>query len=100
MGLVELVHSFNIKSEESIFKKGIFENKYLIGSFILGFLVQTVVVLIPSLAKIFELTTLTQTQWIITLAISLLPIPIIELQKKVGEERQARIVYNSYRNSL
>ena len=100
MGLVELVQSFNIKSEESIFKKGIFENKYLIGSFILGFLVQTVVVLIPGLAKIFELTALTQIQWIITLAISLLPIPIIELQKKVGEERQARIVYNSYRNSL
>ena len=33
LGLLELVHSFNIKSEESIFKIGILENKYLLGSF-------------------------------------------------------------------
>ena len=33
LGLLELVHSFNIKSEESLFKTEIFENKYLIGSF-------------------------------------------------------------------
>ena len=36
MGVLELVHSFNIKSEKSIFKVGILENKFLIGSFILG----------------------------------------------------------------
>ena len=28
LGLLELVHSFNIKSEESLFKVGILENKY------------------------------------------------------------------------
>ena len=31
LGVLELVHSFNIKSDESIFKVGIFENKFLIG---------------------------------------------------------------------
>ena len=30
LGMLELVHSFNIKSDESIFKSGLFENKYLI----------------------------------------------------------------------
>ena len=58
IGMLELVHSFNIKSEESIFKVGIFENKYLIMSFILGTIVQTIVVLIPKLAEIFKLTNL------------------------------------------
>ena len=81
MGLLELVHSFNIKSEKSIFKTGILENKYLIGSFVLGVFVQTIVVLIPALAEIFNVVNLNSTQWLITLAISILPIPIIELQK-------------------
>ena len=84
MGLLELVHSFNIKSEKSIFKIGILENKFLIGSFILGLFVQTIVVVIPALANIFDVVSLNSTQWLITLAISLLPIPIIELQKKIN----------------
>ena len=82
MGLLELVHSFNIKSEKSIFKTGILENKYLIGSFVLGVFVQTIVVLIPALAEIFNVVNLNSTQWLITLVISILPIPIMELQKK------------------
>ena len=85
MGLLELVHSFNIKSEKSIFKIGILENKFLIGSFVLGLFVQTIVVVIPALANIFDVVSLNSTQWLITLAISLLPIPIIELQKKMNK---------------
>ena len=84
MGLLELVHSFNIKSEKSIFKTGILENKYLIGSFVLGVFVQTIVVLIPALAEIFNVVNLNSTQWLITLVISILPIPIMELQKIVN----------------
>ena len=93
IGLLELVHSFNIKSDESIFKVGIFENKYLVGSFILGFIVQTIVVIIPSLAQIFSLVPLNMTQWIYTIIISILPIPIIELQKKLNEVKFGRVVF-------
>lgn len=94
MGLLELVHSFNIKSEQSIFKVGIFENKFLIGSFILGLFVQTIVVIIPTFAEVFKLVPLNQAQWIIALSISILPIPIIELQKKVNEWKFGKVVYN------
>ena len=93
MGLLELVHSFNIKSEQSIFKIGILENKFLIGSFLVGTILQTCVVLIPSLTSIFKLVSLTQTQWIIVIIISLLPIPIIELQKKINQMQFGRTVY-------
>ena len=93
LGVLELVHSFNIKSEESIFKIGIMENKYLIGSFVLGTVVQTIVVIIPALAEIFKLVPLNQTQWIITIIISLLPIPIMELQKKINHMKSGKIIY-------
>jgi Ca2+-transporting ATPase len=100
IGLLELVHSFNIKSDESIFKVGIFENKYLIGSFILGVIVQTIVVIIPNLAQIFSLVPLTATQWIYTIAISVLPIPIMELQKKLNEAKFGKVVFynKEYKN--
>ena len=93
MGLIELVHSFNIKSEQSIFKIGILENKFLIGSFIIGTIVQISVVLIPALAQIFKLNPLNQIQWMITIMISFLPIPIMELQKKLNESKGGKIVY-------
>lgn len=81
LGLLELIHSFNIKSDESIFKVGLFENEYLMGAFILGAILQVVVVVIPSVAEIFKLVPLTQTQWLYTFGISILPLIIIELQK-------------------
>ena len=93
LGLLELVHSFNIKSEQSIFKIGLFENKYLIGSFVLGAIVQTIVVLVPALADVFKLVPLTQTQWFITIAISLLPIVIVELQKKFIAMNFVKVIY-------
>ena len=83
IGFLELVHSFNIKNEKSIFETGVFENKYLLGSFILGILIQGIVVVIPAFANVFEVVPLNMTQWIITIAISILPIPVIELQKKI-----------------
>ena len=93
MGILELVHSFNIKSEQSIFKIGILENKFLIGSFILGIFVQTIIVIIPPLAEVFQLVQLNQTQWIITLIIAILPIPIMEIQKKVNEIKFGKVIY-------
>ena len=95
IGILELVHSLNIKSDESIFKVGLFENKYLIGSFILGLIVQTIVIIIPSLAKIFKLVPLNATQWIITLIISIMPIPIMEFQKKLNELKYGKVVYKA-----
>ena len=98
IGILELVHSFNIKSEQSILKKDLFKNKFLIGSFILGVVVQLIVVIIPQLAEIFKLVPLTQTQWLIVLIISILPVPIVELQKrseKTSTKKQYALDFNS-----
>ena len=87
IGFLELIHSLNIKSEKSIFETGLLENKYLIGSIILGIFVQIIVVIIPTLAEIFKLVPLNSIQWTITIIISLLPIPIMELQKRINEPK-------------
>lgn len=95
IGFLELVHSINVKNEKSIFETGIFENKYLVGSFILGVFVQAIVVVIPFLANIFELVPLNGIQWLITIIISLIPIPIMELQKKMNETKLEKLEINN-----
>ncbi len=93
LGLLELIHSFNIKSEESVFKTGLFENKFLIGSFIMGALLQVIVVVVPCFANIFSLVPLNSIQWIYTALISILPLVIIEIQKKFNEIRFGKVIY-------
>ena len=93
LGILELVHSFNIKSEESIFKIGIFENKYLIRALVLGVILQVIVVVVSPLAHVFSLVPLTGIQWLYTILIAVAPIPIVEIQKAVNGYKFGRVVY-------
>ena len=92
LGILELIHSFNVKSEESIFKTGIIENKYLVGAFILGTLLQIIVVIIKPFADVFNLVQLNEIQWIYTTIISISPIILIEIQKKFNSYKFGKVI--------
>lgn len=81
LGLLELIHVYSVRTEESIWKSNIFSNKYLIGAFILGFVMQVLVVVTPSFTKIFELIPLNFTQWTYIFIICISSIVIMEIQK-------------------
>ena len=93
LSMLELIHSFNIRSEESIFKIGLFTNKYLIGALILGSLLQVGVIAVPVLANIFDVVALNGTQWIYTILISISPLIIMELQKRLNDFKFGKVVY-------
>jgi len=93
LGILELVHSFNIKSEESIFKIGVLENKYLVWALVLGVILQVIVVVVSPLAQVFSLVPLTGMQWLYTILIAVAPIPIVEIQKAVNGYKFGRVVY-------
>ena len=93
LGMLELVHSFNIKSDKSIFKVGIFENRFLIGAFLLGTILQCGIVFVPMFTKIFKLTQLNIIQWVYCITISILPIIIMECQKKINEIKFGKTIY-------
>ena len=93
LSLLELIHSFNVRSEESLFKAGLFKNKYLIGAFLIGTILQVGVVVIPKIADIFDVVLLNNKQWIYTAIISILPLVIVEIQKKINTIRFERPVY-------
>lgn len=84
LGLSQLFHSFNMKSSKSLFSTGIFNNMYLVGSFFICLALQLIVTIIPALQGIFGVVNLSLIQWLTVIVLSFLPIPIVELQKKVN----------------
>ena len=94
LGLIEMVHSFNIRSDESIFKCGLFKNKYLCLAFIAGLIMQVGIVFIPSIRDIFSLVPLNGMQWALVAGVSFMPIVIMEAQKKLDEVVFGRPVYD------
>lgn len=86
LGFLELVHSLNVRSDESIFKIGVFSNMYLIGAILIGVVLQIVIIINPILAKIFKVVNLNFIQYMSVLFISLVPIFVIEIQKKINKK--------------
>ena len=82
LAVSQLFHSLNLRSEtKSIFQVGLFSNKYLVGSIILGILIQFVVITVPPLAAAFDVFHLTHIDWIFVLGLSLVPVIVNEIVK-------------------
>lgn len=84
LSLSELVHAFNMRSEQSLFRIGLFSNKKMLLSFIVCAALQISVMMVPPLAAIFGVTALNAEQWGITGAFALSPLIIMELAKLAG----------------
>lgn len=82
LSLSQLVHSFNLRSEKSLFKVGITGNPKLIGAFLIGAFMQISVISVPLLNDIFKTTPLSPAGWLIVAALSLVPLIVVELEKR------------------
>ena len=85
LGILELLHSLNVRTNQSIFKENIFNNMYLLGAIVLGVGLQVLVTIIPAVSKVFKVSSLNPVQWLIIIMISITPIIVIEMQKKLNE---------------
>ncbi|MDR2899824.1 MAG: calcium-translocating P-type ATPase, PMCA-type [Clostridiales bacterium] len=96
LSISQLVHAFNMRSDKSLFTINPFENKYLVGAFFVGLILQIGVISIPGLGGIFKTSPLNNVQWLVVMVLCLMPIVIVELEKMVsrvgngvGEEDKA-----------
>ena len=92
LSLSELVHAFNMRSEKSVIKAGLFKNPYLTGSFLLGLALEAAVIMIPAAAGVFNVTALNVQQWTVTGILSVMPLVIVEIQKAFTALREGRKV--------
>lgn len=86
LSLSQLVHAFNMRSEHSVIKAGLFKNPFLILSFIIGLILEVTVISVPAFASVFGAAPLGTLQWIITAMLSLMPLAIVEGQKFVTDK--------------
>ena len=84
LSLSQLVHSFNMRSSHSLTETGLFSNKKLFFSVLLCAALQCCVITLPVLQGIFHTVPLTAAQWGMVTVLSLLPIPLVELEKRCG----------------
>ncbi len=81
LAVSQLFHSFNMRSEKSVFKKGKRKNPFVWIAFFFCLFLQTTVILIPQAAKLFGAVTLTLSEWAISLLLSYVPLVVCEIYK-------------------
>ena len=68
-------------SVKSIFRIGIFSNKYLMGAIVLGLLLQLIVICVPAMQSVFKLQMLDLQGWVMAVVLGLIPLVASELHK-------------------
>ncbi|ELC8443009.1 calcium-transporting P-type ATPase, PMR1-type [Clostridium perfringens] len=82
LSVSQLFLSLSLRSNtKSAFSLGIFSNKYLVYSILLGIFLQVIIISIPFIANIFKVTPLLLYDWIVVILVSLIPFIINEILK-------------------
>ena len=83
--LARLFHGFNCRGKKSIFGLGVFNNKFSWIAFITGVLLVNMVLLIPMLQKLFEVTPLNRNEILLVHLLAFLPTLIIQIFKVIRD---------------
>lgn len=84
LSLSQVAHTFNMRSERSIARTGLLSRSKLLPAAAVCIVLQVAVINIPVLAGVFRTVPLSGMQWLITIALSLVPLLIVELEKQIN----------------
>jgi len=84
LALTQVVHSFNMRSDHSLFKIGPFTNGKLNVSALISVLLIAFVVFIEPVANVFGLTRLPAGLYLEAAGLAFIPLPVLELTKAFG----------------
>lgn len=79
--LSRLFHGFNCRSQQSIFKIGLFTNKMSWLAFLLGVVLLHIVLFVPTLMGVFEVAPLTLNELLTIYGLSFLPFVVVQLYR-------------------
>lgn len=84
LALSQVFHSFNMRSDHSLFSIGFFTNKYLNGAVLISMVLIIMVVFIPAAATAFGMVKLSWDYYLLSVGLALVPIIVLELSKAFG----------------
>ena len=88
--IARLCHSFNCRGEESLFKIGVFLNRYIWGAVIVGGILLSCILFIEVLQPFFMVSDLTMKEFGIVSIAAFMPTLLIQSYRKVREIRSGR----------
>ena len=84
----QLFYSLSFRHEyQSIFRSGLFSNKYLVGAIILGFGLQLIVLYVPVMREAFKLQAIGVQDWLLALGLGIVPLVADEIIKLFRRKR-------------
>lgn len=89
--LARLFHGFNCRGKQSIFKLGLFSNKYSIYAFVTGLVLFNSVLFIPPLQKLFEIAPLDKTLVAYIYILAFMPTLFIQIYKVFTKDFDIKI---------
>ncbi|MBQ3124660.1 MAG: calcium-translocating P-type ATPase, PMCA-type [Clostridia bacterium] len=84
LAVSQLTHAFNMRSEKSVIKDGLFKNRFLVFSYIMGVLLQFALVYVKPLAELFDICPLNPFCIIVSVILAIMPLLLVELQKYIN----------------
>ena len=81
--LARLFHGFNCRSDRSIFKVGLFSNKWSVGAFFVGVILLAAVLFVPFMKKLFVVETLSTTNLLWIAGLAIVPTVIIQIARGI-----------------
>ena len=81
--LARLFHGFNCRSDRSIFKVGLFSNKWSVGAFFVGVVLLAAVLFVPFMKKLFVVETLSITNLLWIAGLAIVPTVIIQIARGI-----------------
>jgi Ca2+-transporting ATPase len=86
LSISQLIHAFDVRSEKYVFKSNAACNPYLIPAFVLCCILQVGVIAVPPIAAVFKVVPLSPAQWVTVAALSVIPLAVSEVEKRVHIE--------------
>ena len=87
MSMAEIFHSFNMRSQGSIFKLKT-QNMLLWGTMILSLALTTALIFVPALSDVFGFEHINIKEYIVALVLAISTIPIVEFVKFVSRKKK------------
>ena len=82
LSVSQLFHSFNLRNDHlSIFKIGLFSNRFLVWSVVAGLAIQISLVHIPFFNEVFGIRSLLWQDWLFVIGLSIIPVVVNEVVK-------------------
>lgn len=92
LSMAEIFHSFSMHSlKQSVFQMRR-RNEYLLGAMLLSLVGTTAVIYVPFLTRAFGFAHISLTEWMVSLLLAVLVIPVVEIVKLIQRKKEAELL--------